>query len=111
MNNTSKYVIREDKAKKCFEGSYKRAGAKLTHTQEPTIRLVIGTRQKPTQSKPKYFLLLMEGRDKSAIYFSSMYQTEDPNRFEMEHDRIRYSMLLDSDKAEVSVLNQSQQAA
>ena len=97
--------------KKSFAGTYKRVGAKLTHSEEPTIRLVIGTRLKPTKNKPKHFLLLMEGRSKSAIYFSSMYQTEDPNVFEVEHERIRYVLVMDTEKAEMLLSNQSSQAA
>lgn len=111
MFSNTKYDIREDKGKKSFAGSYTRLGAKLTLTQEPTIRLVIGTRLKTTKTKPKHFLLLMEGRDKPAIYFSSMYPTQDPNLFDMEHEGVRYRLILDSDKAEILLSNQSMQAA
>jgi hypothetical protein len=111
MISSSKYGIQEDKSKRNFAGTYERLGAKLTHTEEPSIRLVIGTRLKSTKHKPKHFLLLMEGRGKSAIYFSSMYPTQDPNVFEIEHDRVRYILIVDSEKAEMLMSNQVQQAA
>jgi hypothetical protein len=111
MNNTTKYGIREDKSKKSFAGIYLRLGAKLTHTDEPTIRLVIGTRLKTTKHKPKHFLLLMEGRNKPAIYFSSMYPTQDPNMYEIEHEGVNYILTVDSEKAEMLMSNQIQQVA
>jgi hypothetical protein len=111
MLSNPKYGIREDKSKTIFVGTYQRTGAKLSHIEEPTIRLVIGTRLNPTKLKPKHFLLLMEGRDRSAIYFSSMYQTDNPSMFEIEHQGIRYIFMLSSDKAEIVLSNQALQAA
>ena len=96
---------------KSFEGTYTRVGAKLTHNSLPGIQFIIGTREKPTRNKAKHFLLSFEGRNKPNLYFSSLYPTIDPNRFEAEYGGVRYVIILDSDKAEVSVLNQSQQAA
>lgn len=107
----TKYGIRQENSQKSFAGSYQRIGAKLVQIENPTIRLVIGTRQKTTKSKPEHFLLLMEGRSNPAIYFSSLYPTSEPNLFEVEYQRVRYRLVLNSDKAEISVLNQSQQAA
>lgn len=111
MVYNTKYGIQAEISQKSFIGSYFRTGAKLTHQEQPTIRFVIGTRQKTNKSKPEHFLLLMEGRDKPAIYFSSLYPTSEPNLFEVEYKRVRYSLVLDSDKAEMLLSNQSLQAA
>lgn len=115
MNYTTNYGTTEKVGnttlKKSFVGTYRRVGAKLTHSEEPTIRLVIGTRLKPTKNKPKHFLLLMVGRAKSAIYFSSMYQTNDPSVFEVEHEKVRYVLVMDTDKAEMLLSNPVSQAA
>lgn len=107
MKNTTNYDIREDKSKRIFVGTYQRTGAKLVHTDDPTIRFVIGTRDKTTKLKPKHFLLLMEGRSKSAIYFSSMYHTSDPNMYEIEYQKERYILIVDSEKAEMLMSNQA----
>lgn len=115
MIDNSKYAIQHvlSKAlpKRIFLGTYKRAGAKLTHTTEPDTRLIIGTRLKTTKYKPKHFLLLFEGRNQPNIYFSSLYPTTDPTRFEIEHDGVRYELFLSADKADILLLNQSQQVA
>jgi hypothetical protein len=112
MNDSSKYAIQKIKSKKTFEGTYTRSGAKLVHTAQPDIRFVIGTRAKTTRTKTPHFLLYMEGRDKPALYFSSMYGQEDPNTYELEYEKVRYRLILDSERAEMVMLfNQSQQAA
>jgi hypothetical protein len=112
MINSSKYAIQKDLCKKSFEGTYNRSGAKLVHSTQADIRFVIGTRAKTTRTKTPHFLLYMEGRDKPALYFSSMYGQQDPNTYELEYEKVRYRLVLDSEKAEITVLsNQSQQAA
>jgi hypothetical protein len=111
MNHDTKYGIQKDLCKKSFAGTYTRTGAKLTLQGNPEVRLIIGTRRNTNPHKAKHFLLLFEGRNKPAIYFSSLYPTTDPNTFGMEYEGERYELLLDSDKAEILLLNQSEQAA
>jgi hypothetical protein len=102
MVSTTKYAIQSDSSK-LFEGTYTRKGAKLIHSENSDIVLVIGTRSKTTRTKTPYFLLFKESQD-STIYFSSMYGQFDPNHFEVEYERIRYTLFLESDKAEIRVL-------
>lgn len=109
--NSTKYDNRNVYSNISITGSYTRVGAKLTHSVNSLVQFIIGTRQKPTRNKAKHFLLSFAGRNKPNMYFSSLYPTVDPNRFEIEHAGTRYMIVLDSDKAEVSVLNQLQQAA
>jgi hypothetical protein len=110
MSSTTKYAIQSDSSK-FFEGTYTRKGAKLVHSTDPNIVLVIGSRAKTTRTKTPYFLLYKESQDKT-IYFSSMYGQSEPTHFEVEYERIRYSLFLESDKAEMVVLwDKSRQAA
>jgi hypothetical protein len=111
MISNPKYGIQKDSCNFNFAGTYTRTGAKLTHTENPAIRLVIGTRKKTTKSRPEHFLLLMEGRDKPAVYFSSMYPTQDPNLFKLEYEKRHYLLMLDSNKAELHLSNLALQAA
>jgi hypothetical protein len=110
MSSTTKYGIQLDSSK-LFEGTYTRKGAKLVHSTNPDIVLVIGSRSRTTRTKTPYFLLY-KGRPENPIYFSSMYGQSEPNHFEVEYERVRYSLILDSDKAEMVVLlDKSRQAA
>jgi hypothetical protein len=107
---TTKYGI-QSYSTKSFEGTYTRKGAKLIHDTNPEIMLVIGTRSKTTRTKTPYFLLYKESQD-NTIYFSSMYGQLEPTHFEVEYERVRYSLFLESDKAEmVMLLDKSRQAA
>jgi hypothetical protein len=110
MISTTKYGI-QSYSSKLFEGIYTRKGAKLIHSTQPDIVLVIGSRSKTTRTKTPYFLLFKESPD-NTIYFSSMYGQSDPSHFEVEYERVRYSLILESDRAEMVVLlDQSRQAA
>jgi hypothetical protein len=109
MNCTTKYAIGYESAK--FEGTYLRKGAKLVHSTNPDIVLVVGSRSRTTRTKTPYFLLYKESQDKT-IYFSSMYGQSEPTHFEVEYERVRYSLVLESDRAEMVVLlDKSRQAA
>jgi hypothetical protein len=102
MISTTKYGI-QSYSSKLFEGTYTRKGAKLVHSTKPDIVLVIGSRSKTTRTKTPYFLLLKESPD-NTIYFSSMYGQAEPTHFEVEYERVRYSLILESDRAEMVVL-------
>jgi hypothetical protein len=107
---TTKYGI-QSYSTKSFEGTYIRKGAKLVHSTNPDITLVIGTRSKTTRTKTPFFLLFKESQD-STIYFSSMYGQLEPTHFEVEFERVRYSLFLESDRAEmVMLLDKSREAA
>jgi hypothetical protein len=102
MISTTKYAIQSDSSK-LFEGTYTRKGAKLIHSKNSDIVLVIGSRSKTTRTKTPYFLLYKAHPD-NPIYFSSMYGQSDPNHFEVEYERVRYTLILESDKAVMEVL-------
>jgi hypothetical protein len=109
MNCTTKYAIGYESAK--FEGTYIRKGAKLVHSEDSSIVLMIGSRSRTTRTKTPHFLLFKESPD-NTIYFSSMYGQAEPTHFEVEFERVRYSLTLDTDKAEMMVLsNRNKQAA
>jgi hypothetical protein len=111
MNENTNYGFVSDLYKQNFAGTYKRTGAKLSHLQDDSIRLVIGTRRNTSPHKARHFLLLYEGRNQPAIYISSLYPTTDPSKFGMEYEGTRYELILHSDKADILLSNQAQQAA
>jgi hypothetical protein len=106
---TTKYAIGYESAK--FEGTYIRKGAKLVHSTNSDIVLMIGSRSRTTRTKTPYFLLF-KASPENTIYFSSMYGQSEPTHFEVEFERVRYSLTLETDKAEMVVLsNRNRQAA
>lgn len=88
-------------------GSYYMTQTKLVNISNG-VTLTIGTRKKPTPTKPKYFLLLLTQQGKR-VYLSSLYpdplkQAEsDPQGYSFEVDQVWYNLVLNRSVGQVTI--------
>lgn len=75
-----------------FKHEYSRTGNTL-HSRVSTLKIF--TRKRTTPSKPKYFLVSVEGKKKK--YISSLYG--EPPQFSFEYKGKRYTLTLTENEA------------